>query len=225
MIVYKITNNINSLLYIGITTKTLEARWKRHLAWAKWRKPYALHTAMNTYGTENFKIEAVAEASSIKELKNLEKQFIKEFNCLAPNGYNLTAGGQGVSGYLFTDSVRKIMSEKAKARPPFSEETRLRISISNTGRTMPRDGVEKARASNTGKTRTPEQKKLIATNRKGKGLLNDSARKYPKEVVSFALELIKQNKKQKEIISLTGLSQSYISNLKTSKRGQTLQGI
>jgi predicted XRE-type DNA-binding protein len=57
-----------------------------------------------------------------------------------------------------------------------------------------------------------------------KGLKNDVARKHPKEMVLKAMELLKKCVKQKEIVSVTGLTQSYISNLKTKKRGLSLSG-
>lgn len=31
MIIYKITNSINGKVYIGLTTVTLEARWRGHI--------------------------------------------------------------------------------------------------------------------------------------------------------------------------------------------------
>jgi predicted transcriptional regulator len=65
----------------------------------------------------------------------------------------------------------------------------------------------------------------MSKNRKGKALLNDSARKHPKEKVLLAMNLIKNNIKQFEIAALTGLTQSYISNLKTGKRGKALIGV
>jgi predicted transcriptional regulator len=43
-------------------------------------------------------------------------------------------------------------------------------------------------------------------------------------MVLLAMDLIKKNTKQAEIVKITGLTQSYISNLKTNKRGQSLLG-
>lgn len=191
------------MLYVGITTKTIEARWKRHLAWASWTKPYSLHYAIQEFGAENFSIEQIDEAKSLEELKNLEKKYILEFNCLRPNGYNMTAGGQGVNGYKFTDEVRKVMSEKAKLRKPISEETRRKLSLAHSGKKMPKEGVEKARLARVGQVRSLEQKKLMSDNR----------RKYSKELILQALEHARLNVKQSEIVKLTGLSQSYVSRL------------
>ena len=35
MIIYKIKNNINEKVYIGLTTRSLEYRWKKHLTEGK----------------------------------------------------------------------------------------------------------------------------------------------------------------------------------------------
>jgi group I intron endonuclease len=207
---YKITNSINGLVYIGITSKSIEERWRLHKNWAAWKKPYVLHAAIRDFGALNFVIEHIASAKTFEDLRELEKQLIKQYNSLTPNGYNKTSGGQGVLGYKHTEASRKIMSEKSKAFGP---------------RTMPREAIERSRTARIGKKRTEEQKKLISVNRIGKGLLNDAARKYAKEIVQKALELIDLGTKQIDIVKITGLSQSYVSNLKTGKRGLTLKGV
>jgi group I intron endonuclease len=212
MFVYKITNRINGMLYIGITTKTIESRWKTHLVWSNWKKPYSLHYAIQQFGSENFSIEQIDEAKSLEELKRLEKKYILQFKCLKPNGYNMTAGGQGVNGYKFTDEVRKIMSEKAKLRKPISEETRRKLSLSHSGKKMPKEGVEKARLARVGQIRSFEQKSLISEKR----------RKYSKELILQAIEHARLNVKQSEIVKLTGLSQSYVSRLISGKHSSYL---
>jgi hypothetical protein len=90
---------------------------------------------------------------------------------------------------------------------------------------MPPEIIEKVRLARIGQKRTEAQKLSISKGRLGKGLRNDGARKHPKEMVIKAMELLKQGIKQNEIVSLTGLTQSYISNLKTKKRGLSLFGV
>jgi hypothetical protein len=89
---------------------------------------------------------------------------------------------------------------------------------------MSLESIEKSRLARIGRKRTNEQKIAISRGRVGKGLKNDAARKHPKEMVLKAMKLLKEGVKQKEIVSLTGLTQSYISNLKTKKRGLSLSG-
>jgi group I intron endonuclease len=209
MIAYKVTNNINDMIYIGITSKSLEKRWCLHQNWMRWKKPYGLHTAMKELGAQNFSIEHIASAKTFEDLKVLEKKLIQQYNSLYPNGYNKTLGGQGSLGYKHTEQTKKIISQKRKAAGP---------------RTIPREAIERSRITRTGKKRTDEQKKKMALGRIGKGLLNDAARKHPKETLQLALQLLKSGEKSISVALTTGLSPSYVSNLKTGKRGLTLKG-
>jgi group I intron endonuclease len=189
MFVYKIINNINNKLYIGITTKTIEKRWSQHKLCANHKLNTPLYRAMNKYGIDSFSISIIHQGSSLKEILDMEQKLIKELNTQVHlgNGYNVSYGGE---------------SNK-----------------------MPLDIIKLVSLKRIGQKRTQEQKNRISEARKGKTLLNDHARKYPKETVLLALKLLKQNILQKDIVKITGLTQSYISNLKTNKRGKTLIGV
>ena len=97
MIVYKITNTINNKIYIGVTTRTLEERWREHKSRVKERTSH-LYSAFRKYGIENFTIEIIDDtAESQEELFELEKRYIKQYNSTNPDiGYNATIGGDGV---------------------------------------------------------------------------------------------------------------------------------
>ena len=211
MIVYKITNKVNGMLYIGMTTKSIDCRWKMHLNWAKSMKPYKIHEALNAFGKDSFIIEQIDSTEDFKKLKELEKKHIKFYNCIYPNGYNLTAGGQGVLGFKFSEERKLKLSAAGKIR--------------GNANMITKEAIEKSRISRTGQKRTAFQKITISTNRIGKGLLNDGARKHSKEKVILAMNLIKKNMNQIDISKLTGLTQSYVSNLKTGKRGRALIGV
>ena len=117
MIIYKITNKINGKLYIGQTTRTIERRFRDHCTSSK----SAISLAISKYGKENFSIEVIYEASSLEELNIKEIEFIKQFNSISPNGYNLREGGDNSS---FGEETRKRMSESAKRKPKMTEDTR-----------------------------------------------------------------------------------------------------
>ena len=194
------------------------------MAVAYGKKIFKIHEAIKEFGKENFDIVQIASCNTVEELDGLERHFIKLYNCKYPNGYNMTIGGKGSSGHILTEEQRKKNSNALKNRPPISIETRLKLSNASKGRIMPKEIIEIVRQKRLGQKRTDEQKLLMSKNRIGKGLLNDSARKFDKEKVFLAMELLKNNIKQSKIVELTGLTQSYISNLKTGKRGQALLG-
>lgn len=130
------TNLINNKKYIGITTKTLEERYKQHI-WSINNGNY-FHNAFRKYGIENFKLEIIDTSNSINELKEKEIYWIKFYNS-CKRGYNLTYGGDGCWGYKHTeetkDFLRKINSGEnnhnyGKSMP---EEIRNKISKSLQG--------------------------------------------------------------------------------------------
>lgn len=92
MIIYKITNKINKKLYVGLTTIELSERFKIHTG--KNSQCTALKEAIKYFGVENFTIEEIEKCSSLEELKMREEFWIKELSTLAPDGYNLTTGGE-----------------------------------------------------------------------------------------------------------------------------------
>lgn len=96
MIIYKITNNINGKIYIGLTTCTLEYRWSRHITESKnIKNTKHLYKAMRKYGVEKFSVEVIDSTDDFKELGKLERYYISFYESQNPDkGYNLTAGGE-----------------------------------------------------------------------------------------------------------------------------------
>jgi group I intron endonuclease len=71
------------------------ARWKAHIREAKIGLNYCrlLDNAIRKYGSENFKVSLLCKCDTLEELNDKESYYIKEYNTLSPNGYNLTTGG------------------------------------------------------------------------------------------------------------------------------------
>lgn len=92
--IYKITNKINGKFYIGLTTETLEKRWKNHIRASK-KCDRHLYNSMRKYGIENFKIETIDETNDLEKLGELERKYISEYNSTDQSiGYNNTYGGE-----------------------------------------------------------------------------------------------------------------------------------
>lgn len=112
--IYKITNKINNKVYIGQTTlKRASDRFTRH----KYQATHLeldkgvsyIHRAMADSGIDNFEFTVIEEIGNDK-LNEREKYWIQQYNSLAPNGYNLTSGGQG------TPNFSRIPSQEEKER-------------------------------------------------------------------------------------------------------------
>ena len=87
--VYKITNLINNKSYIGITKRDPNIRFNEHFS----NKKELLYKAKEKYGKENFSLEIVENNLLETEIGERERYYIKLYNSLVPNGYNLSIGG------------------------------------------------------------------------------------------------------------------------------------
>lgn len=93
--IYCFTNQINGKKYIGSTINQLNIRYNQHKYNSQQpdnpKYNYPLYQAFRKYGLENFTYECILECNcSEKELRNLEQQYIIQYNSLSPNGYNQT---------------------------------------------------------------------------------------------------------------------------------------
>lgn len=75
--------------YIG-QTKDLNKRIKQH-QYSKGCINFS--NAINKYGFNNFKLDILATGLTLNSSCHFEKFYIKHFNTVSPNGYNLTSGG------------------------------------------------------------------------------------------------------------------------------------
>lgn len=60
----------------------------------EYEKKTIFHKALKIYGVENFKYTIIDTCETKEQANELEIKYIKEFNSLMPNGYNMTKGGQ-----------------------------------------------------------------------------------------------------------------------------------
>ena len=142
MIIYKITNSLTGKAYIGQTVRSFEERLSEH----KRKANSTIGKAINKYGEDNFTYEIIDKASSVEELNELEFKYIREFNTLAPNGYNLVEGGGNTFGYSHTEDAKLKMSKSRKGRfngesnsfygKTHSEEQKAKWSHERSGRTL-----------------------------------------------------------------------------------------
>lgn len=86
--IYLITNKINNQKYVGLTTRTVEIRWKEHIR----RSSEAIDKAIAKYGKENFTIETLEECPD--ELLDEKEQYWIAYYDSYNKGYNCTGGGR-----------------------------------------------------------------------------------------------------------------------------------
>jgi hypothetical protein len=107
----------NGKHYIGLTTTSLEQRTKEHKCLAKNGDTKCLYNAIRKYDmVDTFELIEIDTADTLEELCEKEIGYIIEYNSyyMNGNGYNMTYGGEGTNGYVYTDQVKQIMSEMCK---------------------------------------------------------------------------------------------------------------
>ena len=105
--VYVHTNKINGKKYVGITSLKPQERWRNGNGY-----PHNTYftNAIKKYGwNEGFIHEIVAEELSEAEACQMEKNLIAEYDCMNPNGYNSTSGGE--AGKEYSEELRQRLSE------------------------------------------------------------------------------------------------------------------
>lgn len=109
--IYKLTNGINGLGYVGATKNFKRRMGEHHWNYGDKRKIRTLvDKAIREYGWENFKQE-ILEVCDAEIAEERERYWIKELNTLVePNGYNCTTGGN--KGTKFTSNVSMRLSAK-----------------------------------------------------------------------------------------------------------------
>lgn len=147
--VYIITNKINAKQYVGIT-KNIHNRWRRHRA-ANGSAP-ALHAAIKKHGTGGFLFTHICDAFDFEAACSIERMLILQHNTKAPNGYNLTDGGEGVVGRPLSSEEKKNRSVRGfLVMASFTSEERSQKFGGARGRKWTPEQKEKIRASNKGK--------------------------------------------------------------------------
>ena len=121
--IYLATNLINGKIYVGQTkTGRLNRRIFEHIHDIPYTKNTCVfHAALAKYGINNFEFKILETNIPKDQIDNKEKYYIalyqsyyRDENGNPTNGYNMTFGGQGTHGYIFTEEDKAKMSKKNK---------------------------------------------------------------------------------------------------------------
>lgn len=179
--IYKLTNLINNKIYIG---QTIEPKARLRMYRYKSKNPVEIiEHAMAKHGFDNFKMEIIDQCESYEEINKLEEKYISEFNCIIPNGYNVSRGGEGRSHPHSEETKSKLSAQKTafyqqrlqETGSKITEEERQKLSLSHLGKPSGRKGCHL----------TEEQKQHISQVQKG--------RKQSKETIQRRKDSIAAN--------------------------------
>jgi group I intron endonuclease len=128
--IYKITNTITNKCYIGETKKeTPEDRWKDHISAIKYNRVCpALQDAVKKYGIDKFTFKVLIICFD-EDRFIYEREYIKKYNSVVPNGYNILEGGEGggFKGCKHTEETKdklRVSSNKWHSDPDNLEKSK-----------------------------------------------------------------------------------------------------
>ena len=128
--VYLITCNHPSYLkpmrYVGVVLtegKTVGQRFSEHI-WLRGCSSHYLHRAIKKYGKEFFTVQQIDAGKTPEQALKLEQMWVFALNTKAPNGYNLTDGGEGKAGYIVSEeTIRKMsVAQLGERNPQFGKK-------------------------------------------------------------------------------------------------------
>ena len=147
--IYKIANNINGKIYIGKhSTNNLNDGYM-----GSGKK---LGLAKNKYGIENFTKEYLAFCDTEEKLNYLEKYYIRKYKAQNPEiGYNLTAGGDGITGLFGIKNPMYGVHRYGKDAPMYGKH------FSDEGKQKQRDSHKGKETWMKGKHHTEDAKEKL----------------------------------------------------------------
>lgn len=189
-IVYKITNNLNGKCYIGQTYNHINKRIRKHISCSLNNPKCKIDKTIAKYDYINFKYEIIDFADSLNELNEKEIYWIKFYNSLVPNGYNLSSGGRN---HITTNDTKeklrfinkgKIVSDETKQKiiksttgnnnhffgKKHSDESKKKMSMYQKGKIISLESRKKMSLSQKGRIHSEETKKKMSLSAKNKPL-------------------------------------------------------
>ena len=104
--IYKITSKHNGKVYIGQSIDIYN-RWRGHWKQVKRGDSDYIHNAMRKYGKDDFIFEIIERCP--QDIINEREKYWIDFYDSYNNGYNLTIGGEGIKGKVFSEEERENM--------------------------------------------------------------------------------------------------------------------
>ena len=156
--IYSITHIATGKQYVGQSVNVFE-RWKQHSTPRK--NASGIKGAIMKWGIDAFEFKVLEECNK-EDLNDRESFWIETLRTLAPDGYNLTSGGD--SPKTVSDETRKKLSEASRKQKGCtrSEETRRKMSEAKKGTTHSEESKRKMSEAKRGKTHSEESKRKMS---------------------------------------------------------------
>lgn len=175
--IYKTTNIINGLIYIGQHKYTHQDRYDKYYIGAGKK----LRIAIKEFGSKNFKKEILEECDSQKQLDEMEQYYIALYDSTNEDiGYNILNGG--ISGF------KMIMSEETKIKIGIASRLRCGEKHPLYGKNLSEEWKKEISKSMKGKVKTQEHKDKLSNSMKGKKVSDETKQKIRKARLGTTLK-------------------------------------
>lgn len=173
------------------------------------------HNAIRKYGQAGFSWGVLFAGRA--DLSMLERFWIVTLGTLRPHGYNMTEGGEGTRGFVYSESARAQMSERmrrvwedpvarakimaAQKNVPKTAEHRAKIGAGNRGQVrqpLSEEHRAKIGKGQIGRKHSEETKAKIAAGNRGKTVSGETRRR-----ISEAKQGFRHTEESKAAISAT----------------------
>lgn len=214
--VYLIRNLVNDKVYIG-KASDVHKRWLKHLSSVRTGIGiFPIHSAIRKYGVDKFKIITID--SDISESDILEKEkfwidFYKSNVCKYPYelGYNLTDGGEGISGHKHSDEAKLKISLTFKGKLKSDDHKKL-LSIIHTGKILSKSHKDAIGSALIGKKHFDETKVKLKLSKLG--TKNPNSKLNEQQVIEIVKLFNTTAKTDKDIGSIFGVAKRTISDIR-----------
>jgi hypothetical protein len=183
-VIYCHTHTESGRRYIGQTSQTMEARWKKHVYAAKFSKDGRWHfpNAIRKYGPAAFSHEILQTCNSVEEANKAEQYWIDLYNTTnLIRGFNIKKGGLHTPHPIKNPwdrpehrarclpisliNVKKATLASSLQKTQSKPENRARLSRIMTEIAKTPDGLaQRIAASHPGKKLSPEHRAKISAN-------------------------------------------------------------
>lgn len=165
--VYITTNLVNGKQYVGYhSSNDLEDNYLG--------SGEALRGSIKKYGKEKFERRILEFINNPNNHLKIEEKWIKEYNTLTPNGYNISPkGGINISGGLSKESIQK-MAKSRKGQIPWNKGLKMSAEELEKNRKIwnSEEFKEKTGGSRRGKKHSAISCQKMSKSKKGKSPWN-----------------------------------------------------
>jgi group I intron endonuclease len=221
--IYILQNKLNLKIYVG-KTHNPESRYKAHLYVTNGNtiaNKYLIHKAINKYGQDNFSFQILEEFENESECLEAEKFWIEFFRSDVNKfsnkyGYNLTAGGEGISGLKHSQKAKNKISQANTGRI-FSQQTRERMSASHAGKPSPMLGRQQTDNQKQLQSKMVSGEKNYFYDKHFTGEQSPSSTLTERQVIEIIDLLKNKTYKQNVIAKVYGVTPATINKIKTKR--------